>query len=57
VRDIPGFREQFYGISSDAEAAAVDGISGATFSSNGMMKAVSQALDAYNNNKEAILGG
>ena len=57
VRDIPEFREQFYGKGSEAEAAAVDGISGATFSSNGMMKAVGQALDAYNKNKEAILGG
>lgn len=57
VRDIPEFREQFYGKGSEAEAAAVDGISGATFSSNGMMKAVGQALDAYNKNKEVILGG
>ncbi|MBR5164565.1 MAG: FMN-binding protein [Ruminococcus sp.] len=57
VRDIPEFRERFYGSGSNAEAAAVDGISGATFSSKGMMKAVGQALDAYNNNKEAILNG
>ncbi|MBO7394586.1 MAG: FMN-binding protein [Ruminococcus sp.] len=57
VRDIPEFREQFYGKGSNAQAAAVDGISGATFSSEGMMEAVGQALDAYNENKEAILNG
>ena len=57
VRDIPEFRERFYGSGSSAEASSVDGISGATFSSKGMMKAVGQALDAYNNNKEAILNG
>lgn len=55
VRDIPEFREKFYGESNSP--VEVDGISGATFSSNGMMKAVGRALDAYNNNKEAILNG
>lgn len=55
VRDIPDFRERFYG--KDTSPVEVDGISGATFSSKGMMKAVSLALEAYNNNKEAILNG
>ena len=35
----------------------IDAVSGATFSSRGMEKAVNAALDAYNNNKEAILNG
>lgn len=56
VRDIPEFREQFYGISSSADVT-LDAVSGATFSSRGMEKAVRSALDAYNNNKEAILNG
>ena len=55
VRDIPDFRERFYGTANSP--VEVDGISGATFSSKGMMKAVSLALEAYNNNKEAILNG
>ena len=55
VRDIPEFRERFYG--TDNSPVEVDGISGATFSSKGMMKAVNLALEAYNNNKEAILNG
>ena len=55
VRDIPDVRERFYG--TDNSPVEVDGISGATFSSKGMMKAVSLALEAYNNNKEAILNG
>ena len=55
VRDIPDFRERFYGKANSP--VEVDGISGATFSSKGMMKAVSLALEAYNTNKEAILNG
>ncbi|NLT08478.1 MAG: FMN-binding protein, partial [Ruminococcus sp.] len=34
-----------------------DAISGATFSSKGMRKAVAAAMDVYNENKEAILSG
>lgn len=55
VRDIPEFREKFYG--AESAPVEVDGISGATFSSKGMIKAVSLALEVYNENKEAILGG
>ena len=55
VRDIPEFREKFY--CAESAPVEVDGISGATFSSKGMMKAVSLALEVYNENKEAILGG
>ncbi|MCR4890320.1 MAG: FMN-binding protein [Ruminococcus sp.] len=56
VRDIPTFREQFYG-KSNSDQVELDAVSGATFSSKGMEKAVNTALDAYNNNKEAILNG
>ena len=56
VRDIPTFREQFYG-KSNSNQVELDAVSGATFSSRGMEKAVNAALDAYNNNKEAILNG
>ena len=56
VRDIPTFREQFYG-KSNSNQVELDAVSGATFSSKGMEKAVNTALDAYNNNKEAILNG
>jgi electron transport complex protein RnfG len=56
VRDIPTFREQFYG-KSNSNQVELDAVSGATFSSRGMEKAVNTALDAYNNNKEAILNG
>jgi len=55
VQDNSDFREQFYGM--DASPVALDAISGATFSSKGMKKAVETALDVYNNNKEAILSG
>lgn len=55
VRDIPDFREQFYGKS--AYPVELDAISGATFSSKGMQNAVSTALEVYNNNKEAIING
>lgn len=42
---------------SDAEAVEnTDGITGATFSSNGMKNAVKCALETYELNKEAILG-
>ncbi len=55
VKDNSDFREQFYGaVSSPVELEA---ISGATFSSKGMKKAVETALDVYNKNKEAILSG
>lgn len=55
VRDEADFRKQFYGLSQPADS--FDAISGATFSSNGMKHAVDTALKAYNENKEAILGG
>ena len=55
VRDNEEFREQFYGAS--ASPVELDAVSGATFSSKGMKKAVETALDVYNNNKEAILSG
>lgn len=56
VRDIPEFREQFYGKSHSAEIE-LDAVSGATFSSRGMESAVTKALEAYRINKEAILNG
>ncbi len=55
VRDIPEFREEFYGLTESG--VQVDGISGATFSSKGMTAAVDTALRVYNENKEAILNG
>lgn len=55
VRDIETFREQFYGRKEVTDD--LDAISGATYSSNGMKKAVDTAIEVYNENKEAILGG
>lgn len=55
VRDIPEFRQQFYGASEPD--VPLDAVSGATFSSKGMKKAVDTALKVYNDNKEAITGG
>ena len=55
VQDNGDFREQFYG--AETSPVTLDAISGATFSSKGMKKAVETALDVYNNNKEAILSG
>lgn len=55
VQDVPTFREQFYGETESGEK--LDAITGATFSSKGMRKAVNTALDVYNANKEAILNG
>ncbi len=55
VRDEVNFREQFYGLKHPQKD--FDAISGATFSSNGMKRAVDTALNAYIENKEAILGG
>ncbi len=55
VRDQEDFRKQFYGETEPAEE--FDAISGATFSSKGMKHAVDTALEVYNENKEAILGG
>ena len=56
VRDIPEFRTQFYGADSP-QSVSFDAVSGATFSSRGMEKAVVAALSVYTNNKEAILNG
>lgn len=55
VRDIEAFRAQFIGASDDTYS--FDAISGATFSSKGMKRAVDTALKVYNENKEAILNG
>ena len=55
IRDDAEFRTQFYGQSKPSKS--FDAISGATFSSNGMKKAVETALKAYIENKEEILGG
>lgn len=55
VRDNSDFREQFYGTSETD--VPLDSISGATFSSKGMKKAVDTALKVYTENKEAILNG
>ena len=55
IRDDSSFREQFYGLKRPQKE--FDAISGATFSSKGMKHAVDTALKAYNENKEAILGG
>lgn len=56
IRDEASFVDNnFIGITEAPEE--IDSISGATFSSKGMKKAVETAMNAYNNNKEAILGG
>lgn len=55
VRDEESFRQQFMG-KTDTEYT-FDAISGATFSSKGMKKAVDTAITVYNENKEAILNG
>lgn len=56
IRDESSFIEKnFIGITEAPDN--IDSISGATFSSKGMKKAVETAMNAYNNNKEAILGG
>lgn len=55
VRDEASFREQFMGASDTSYS--FDAITGATYSSKGMKKAVDTALTVYNENKEAILNG
>ncbi len=55
VRDEEWFRNQFIGVSEDSYS--FDAISGATFSSKGLKRAVDTALTVYNENKEAILNG
>ncbi len=55
IRDNADFREQFYGATETD--VSLDSISGATFSSKGMKKAVDTALKVYTENKEAILNG
>lgn len=55
VRDEEAFRGQFIGASDDSYG--FDAISGATYSSKGMKRAVDTALRVYNENKEAILNG
>lgn len=55
VRDNEDFCRQFIG--ADTAPVECDSVSGATFSSKGMKKAVETALTIYNENKEAILSG
>lgn len=55
VRDEASFCEQFIGASE--APVECDFISGATFSSKGMKKAIDTALEVYTENKEAILSG
>ncbi len=56
IRDKASFVDNnFIGIMEAPEE--IDSISGATFSSKGMKNAIEIAMNAYNNNKEAILGG
>lgn len=55
IRDNEDFRRQFYGAS--APDVQIDTISGATFSSKGLKKAVDTALKIYSENKEVILNG
>ncbi len=56
IRDESSFIDKnFIGITEAPDN--IDSISGATFSSKGMKNAVEIAMNAYNNNKEAILGG
>lgn len=55
VRDQEWFRQQFIGVTDDSYG--FDAISGATFSSKGMARAVDTAVKVYNENKEAILNG
>lgn len=56
VRDEPSFiQNNFIGLTEAPET--IDSISGATFSSKGMKKAVEIAMNVYNENKEAILDG
>lgn len=55
IRDNEDFRKQFYG--ATGTDVPLDSISGATFSSKGMKKAVDTALKVYTENKEAILNG
>lgn len=52
IRDMESFRKQFYG--STETDVELDAISGATFSSKGMKKAVDIALKVYTENKEEI---
>ena len=47
------FLDQFKGITSSE--FSMDAVTGATYSSNGMKKAVTIAMDTYTKNKEAIL--
>ncbi|ACV67827.1 RnfABCDGE type electron transport complex subunit G [Desulfohalobium retbaense] len=60
VKEDPGFAKQFEGKSIDQSFApgsgTVDAISGATFSSHGVMKAVDKAIEIYKANKSKILG-
>lgn len=56
VKDDKSFvKKNFIGITEAPEE--IDSISGATYSSNGMKKAVEIAMNVYNENKEEILGG
>lgn len=49
------FLDKFKGADDVTNFKNIDGISGATYSSNGIKKAVQTALNTYSENKEAIL--
>lgn len=55
IRDESSYRSQFIGASASGED--YDTITGATYSSKGMINAVDTALEVYNENKEEILNG
>ncbi|MBR1423712.1 MAG: FMN-binding protein [Ruminococcus sp.] len=50
------FLKQFIGLTSEDDTSALDNVTAATFSSKGMKDAVSECLELYTENKEAILG-
>ncbi len=50
------FLSKFTGLTSEDNTAAIDNVTAATFSSKGMKNAVSECLELYSENKEAILG-
>ena len=53
IKDDESFIKQFIGVNSDEYEFSA--ITGATFSSKGMKKAVETALSAYKNHKEEII--
>lgn len=51
------FLKKFKGVGDEKSAQAVDGVTGATYSSKGMKSAVARAVRLYNDNKEGIFRG